>query len=246
MLDYREDDERLSIHETSRFKRFMNGKGYYIALTVALVSVLAAGALTFGERLFVKAPTESEPSEVYQVEQLVTGQPDDRKTTTTTTTTATATTTTTAPSMADLYVLPFGNMVNKAYSDGQPAYSLTMGDWRTHNGADFAGKQGDAVKCIADGKVTEITDSPLWGGVVTVDHGMGVVSRYCGVNPSVKAGAAVKVGQTLGVLTSIPCEALEESHLHLEMTVDGKTVNPVSAIGLEVRYAQDTATTTTK
>ncbi len=234
----------VSIHEMSRFKRFMSGKGYYIALTLALLSVLTAGALTFGERLFVKAPSESTPSEVHQVEQIVTGQPDDRKTTAMSTTASTTVTTTTTPTTADLYVLPFGNMVGKAYSDGQPAYSLTMGDWRVHNGTDFVGELGSSVKALADGKVVEIGDGPLWGGMVTIDHGMGVVSRYYGVTPSVKVGSTVKVGEPLGVLEVIPCEAADEPHLHLEMTVDGKTVDPVSAIGLEVRYAQEQTTTT--
>ncbi len=233
----------LSIHGTSRFKRFINGKGYYVALSVALVSVVGAGALLFGERLFVSKSIE-QPSDIQPVEQIVTDQPDDRNTTATTTSTTTAATTSkTEPTTADLYVLPFGNLVGKAYSDGKPAYSLTMGDWRTHNGTDFNGNLGDAVKAIADGKITAVFHDPLWGDTVVIDHGLGVVSRYCGVKSTMKAGSVVKVGQTLGVLTTVPCESADESHLHLEMTIDEKAVDPVSAIGIEVRYAQDESST---
>ena len=227
----------MNIHKTSRFKRFMNGRGFYVTLAACLLAVGGIAVATFGEKMFVREGGESSlpNSETAPVEQ--SDLPDDRKTTTTTTTTATTTATTTTAA-ADLYVLPFGNAVLKAYSDGKPAYSLTMGDWRTHDGTDFAGEFGQKVKALADGKVTEVAESPLWGMMITVDHGMEVISRYYGVNPTVKAGDTVKVGETLGTLIAIPCEASDAPHLHLEMSIDGKAVDPVEAIGLEVRYAE--------
>ncbi len=231
----------MNIHESSRFKRFINGRGFYITLAACLLAVGGIAVATFGETLFVSEPQEasSTASELQPVEQIVTGQPDDRKTTTTTTTTTAATTTTvTTTAAADLYILPFGNLLQKAYSDGKPAYSITMGDWRTHDGADFAGKQGERVKALADGTVTAVEESSLWGTVITVDHGMEVLSRYCGVKAAVKAGDTVKVGDTIGTLEAIPCEAGDAPHLHLEMQIDGNLVNPVTAIGLEVRHAE--------
>ena len=39
----------------------------------------------------------------------------------------------------DYYCLPFGNQIIKDYSNMNPVYSKTMGDWRTHNGIDFTG-----------------------------------------------------------------------------------------------------------
>lgn len=227
----------MNIHESSRFKRFINGRGFYVALAACLLAVGGAAVATFGETLFVREGGEASPnSQTTPVEQIVSDLPDDRKTTTTTTTTAAATTTTTAA--ADLYILPFGNAVQKAYSDGHPAYSLTMGDWRTHDGVDFAGELGQKVKTLADGKVTAVTDSPLWGTVITVDHGMDVISRYYGVKSAVKAGDSVKVGDVLGSLIAIPCESADAPHLHLEMSIDGITVDPVAAIGLEVRTVE--------
>ncbi len=236
----------MNIHETSRFKRFINGRGFYVALAVCLLAVGGVAVATFGETLFVRESGESSPnSETTPVEQIVSDLPDDRKTTTTTTTT-TSTTTTTTTAAADLYILPFGNAVQKAYSDGKPAYSETMGDWRTHDGADFAGELGQKVKALADGKVTTVTENPLWGTVITVDHGMEVISHYYGVKSAVKAGDSVKVGDLLGTLTAIPCESAEGPHLHLEMSIDGKTVDPVAAIGLEVRYIEAAETKKTE
>ncbi len=226
----------MSIHEHSRFKRFINGRGFYVALAVCLLAVGGVAVATLGETLFVREDTISSPnSETTPVEQIVSDQPDDRKTTTTSVTTTTTTTTSTA---ADLYILPFGNAVIKAYSDGKPTYSLTMGDWRIHDGTDFVGEFGQNVKALADGKVTEISESPMWGTVVTVDHGMEVISRYFGVKPAVQKGDNVHVGDLLGTLTDIPCESADGPHLHLEMSIDGNTVDPVAAIGLEVRYVE--------
>lgn len=228
----------MNIHKTSRFKRFMNGRGFYVTLAACLLAVGGVAVATFGETLFVREGGESSSpnSDTTPVEQIVSDLPDDRKTTTTTTATTTTATTTTAA--ADLYILPFGNAVMKAYSDGKPAYSLTMGDWRTHDGVDFAGELGQNVKALADGKVTAVVENPMWGTMITVDHGMDVISRYYGVNATVKAGDNVKVGESIGTLIAIPCEELDAPHLHLEMSIDGKTVDPVKAIGLEVRIVE--------
>lgn len=225
----------MNIHKTSRFKRFMNGRGFYVTLAACLLAVGGVAVATFGETLFVREGGESSSpnSDTTPVEQIVSDLPDERKTTTTTTAITTTSTTTTAA--ADLYILPFGNAVLKAYSNGQPTYSLTMGDWRTHDGTDFVGELGQNVKALADGKVIAVTESPMWGTMITIDHGMDVISRYYGVNATVKAGDNVKVGESIGTLIAIPCEELDTPHLHLEMSIDGETVDPVEAIGLEVR-----------
>ena len=41
---------------------------------------------------------------------------------------------------SDYYCLPFGNQIIKDYSNMNPVYSKTLGDWRTHNGIDFSGR----------------------------------------------------------------------------------------------------------
>ena len=231
--------DKQPIHGKSRFKRFINGRGFYGVLAACLLAVGGLSVATFGEALFVKEPAESsQPNGEHQaVEQPVNNEPDTRKTTTTTTTKAPTTTTTAVPA-ADLYVLPMGNTVHKAYSAGEPVYSLTMGDWRVHTGVDFAGETGQEVKALADGKVTAVDSDPFWGQRLTIDHGMGVLSYYSGVKPQVAIGDTVKVGQTIGILEDIPCETAQGPHLHLEMTVDGRSVDPVHALGREVRYAE--------
>ncbi len=228
--------DREPIHGTSRLQRFFNGRGFHITLAVCLMAAGGIAVATFGEALFVSQPAESAPGEdTYPVEQLVSDQPKDTTTTTTTTTAAPTTTTTKA---ADLYVLPMGNLVQKPYSNGQPAYCETMQDWRVHDGVDFAGESGAQVKALADGTVRSVESDPLWGTIITVDHGMDVLSVYYGVKPAVAEGDAVKVGKAIGTLEEIPCESAAAPHLHLEMLIDGNKVDPVKALGRDVRYAE--------
>ena len=132
------------------------------------------------------------------------------------------------------------NTVQKAFSADGPIYCKTMQDWRLHLGVDFAGEEGQNVKAVTRGTVITVNNDPLWGGVVEIDHGIGVITRYCGVKATVKVGDKVDMGQVIGNLQTIPCECAQSAHLHLEMIVDGMPIDPVAAIALDVRYAETT------
>lgn len=227
-------------HGTTRLSRFFRTKGVYVALAAGILALGGVGAAMTGQMLSKdKGGTSSLPPDEI-AGNVVTGQADDRTTQTTTThTTVAAAATTTAPEKApDLYILPLSNTVQKAFSVDKPLYSDTMQDWRIHTGADFAGKQGQTVKAVAAGTVTNVEKDALWGPIIVIDHGVGVQSRYCGVKPSVKKGDKVDAGHAIGTLSEIPCESSQAPHLHLEMTIDGRPVDPVAAIGKTVRYAE--------
>ncbi len=224
----------------SRFRQFFRHNGVFLALAVSLFAVVSVIIAGMGERLS-STSEESQPPSEEQVEQNVTDQKDDRTTTTTTTTTVQTTTTSTATTQtADLYVLPLTNTVQKVFSPDEPLYSETMEDWRLHLGIDYAGTIEQTVKAVARGTVSVVTEDPLWGGVVEIDHGVGVVSRYCGVTASVRVGEKLDAGDAIGILAKIPCESVQSPHLHLEMMVDGQPIDPVGALGVEVRYADTT------
>lgn len=220
----------------SRWKHFWKQNGVYFVLTASLAAI--AAVLISGIGVPNSDSITAEPPEKTPVEQHVTGQPDDR--TTTTTTTTMATTQTTRVDAPDLYVLPLTNTVQKLFSADAPLYSETMKDWRLHIGTDFAGEAGQTVKALARGTISSIEEDPLWGYVITIDHGVGVQSRYCGVEPAVRTGDEVDASDALGQLVSVPCEAAQPPHLHLEMMIDGVPVDPVEAIALEVRYGETT------
>ena len=221
----------------------LKGSGFYLALGLAVVSVSAGvwGAVNTGLRSNpYTAPTTpntidwanyvTRPVEGTQpVAERVTNVPDPR-----TTAAAEAITTTNPDNLpyTGSFALPFGTDISKDYSGGEMVKSATMGDWRVHNGVDFAGAMDQPVLAIQSGTVKRADTDPLWGVVLTVDHGCGIVVRYCGLseNSTPKAGQEVRKGESLGMIAQVPCESAEGTHLHLEITVDGKVADPLAVM----------------
>lgn len=135
---------------------------------------------------------------------------------------------------SDYYCLPFGNQIIKDYSNMNPVYSKTLGDWRTHNGIDFSGEAGGAVVAISYGEVISIYEDTLFGTCVLIDHGNGVTAKYCGLNKdtlNVKEHSSVNSEDIIGYLGEIPCEKQEGAHLHFEITHNGELVEPLELMG---------------
>ena len=134
---------------------------------------------------------------------------------------------------AETFSLPLEAGIAKAYSNGEMVQSKTMGDWRVHNGVDFKGTVGDAVKAINNGVVKAVYDDVLWGTVVEIDHGQGMVAKYCGLGKgsTPEVGEKVKINDRVGNLGTIPIESADDVHLHLEILQDGKAVEPLAAMG---------------
>ncbi len=228
----------------SGWKRFFTGKGFYVALAVCLVAVCGVAVATFVDSLPQKQGDTSSEASTPSVTSPTTGKPVDNPVSdipyeTTPPPTTAPTTPPTKPvdtKPADLFMLPMGNEVLNPFSNGQPVFSETMKDWRTHNGTDFKGEKGTEVKAIADGTILKVENDPLWGPVIEIDHGFNIVSRYCGVTAKdLTNGQKVKVGDVIGTLAEIPVEILDEPHLHLEILTEGKYVDPVVAIGRETK-----------
>lgn len=115
----------------------------------------------------------------------------------------------------------------KGYSSGAPVFSTTMRDWRIHTGIDFQGELGETVKACANGQVLEVYYDNMLGNVVAVEHGDNVF-YYCGLAEAteVSVGDIVSAGDSLGVLDTIPAEAEDGPHLHLEVKQDDVYLNP--------------------
>jgi len=133
------------------------------------------------------------------------------------------------------FSLPVSGAVLVPASLTSPMYSITMDDYRTHSGVDLKASLGDSVCACADGVVKKIWDDPMMGKSVIVEHAAGVESVYKNLAPelaeNVAEGASVNAGQILGSIGEsalIECE--EESHLHFELTVNGKHVDPAEYI----------------
>lgn len=130
------------------------------------------------------------------------------------------------------FTLPLGTDILKDYSHGEMVSSKTMGDWRVHNGIDFTGGKNSQVLAIQSGTVKAVYTDEMWGTVVEIDHGNTMTAKYCGLKEGTTPpkGTMVKNGQEIGALAPIPVEAADGLHLHLEITVNGSTVDPLAAM----------------
>ena len=126
---------------------------------------------------------------------------------------------------------PVSGRVLNSYSGDELVYSKTLGDWRTHNGVDYAADRGAEVTAPAAGKVVETGTDDKWGPVVAIEDASGRVWRVCGTTDAkVKKGDTVSSGQTIGKVGSVSCECAEESHIHLEVMEGEKYLDPIKAM----------------
>jgi murein DD-endopeptidase MepM/ murein hydrolase activator NlpD len=96
-----------------------------------------------------------------------------------------------------------------------------------HAGIDLAGPIGTPIYATADALVGRSEyNSGGYGNLVELDHGHGIQTRYGHLSKSlVTAGQRVKRGDMIGLMGSTGRST--GSHLHYEVRIDGKAVNPV-------------------
>ncbi|HEX8383175.1 MAG TPA: M23 family metallopeptidase [Sphingomonas sp.] len=95
-----------------------------------------------------------------------------------------------------------------------------------HAGVDIRGPLGTPIYATADGIVAESDRRGGYGNLVELDHGKGIATRYGHLSKLlVVAGARVKRGQLIGLMGSTGRST--GSHLHYEVRIDGRAVNPV-------------------
>ena len=135
---------------------------------------------------------------------------------------------------ASFFVMPLTGEVLKGFSDTELQYSMTYSDWRLHTGIDIAGNIGDTVNAAGDGVVISVTEDTAYGKSVEINHGNGIIARYCGFDTiAVEKGDNVKANGKIGTLGEIPCECVEAVHLHLSVTKENKPVDPLNIMGLD-------------
>ena len=127
---------------------------------------------------------------------------------------------------------PVSGRILNGYSGDELVFNKTLGDWRTHNGIDYACEKGSTVSVPAAGKVVTAGTDGNWGQVVEIEDGSGKLWRLCGVaDVRVKPGDTVETGQALGKVGSVSCECAEESHIHLEVKQNGTYLDPSKLMG---------------
>ena len=135
-----------------------------------------------------------------------------------------------------VYVIPVRGYVLKDYTMDMPVYSVTMNDYRVHNGMDLSASVGDPVYSFTDGVVSKIYSDPMMGQTVEIDHGDGLVSVYQNLQinlpEGIEVGAAVTAGEIIGAVgeTSL-IECAEVPHLHFSVYKDGACEPPSDYLG---------------
>jgi len=94
-----------------------------------------------------------------------------------------------------------------------------------HAGVDLAGPTGTKIHATADGFVGRAKWVNGYGNLVELDHGRGIQTRYGHLSKLlVRPGQRVKRGEVIGLMGSTGRST--GSHLHYEVRVDGKAINP--------------------
>jgi murein DD-endopeptidase MepM/ murein hydrolase activator NlpD len=118
--------------------------------------------------------------------------------------------------------LPLRGGLNSAFG---PRLSPWTGLPEFHNGVDVAAAPGTPVKATGGGVVRFAGTAPGYGNTVLVDHGSGIETRYGHLQSvGVARGQRVERGQPIGLSGNTGRSTAP--HLHYEVLVDGKPVDP--------------------
>lgn len=129
-----------------------------------------------------------------------------------------------------------------------PALGYTTGDYgdvryingattptKIHNGIDYAAPKDSPVYAVADGIVSFATFLPSTGNTVVVDHGNGITSHYFHLNSiDVVLGSAVTHDSLIGGIGTTGFSTGD--HLHLEVHINGMSVNPHLLLDQELNF----------
>lgn len=237
------------MNRNTKSQRFWQGKGFYLALALvvagaALTSFLAINGMV--EQLGTNSTSQhidgeediwmaDQGAEVDQKQENVpvtsssSSQPQSASSSSQAPSASSAASSGSAASQTvqePSFTSPLNGARLQGFSGDELVYNETMKDWRTHNGLDIRGSENVGVQAPANGTVTAVYEDPQWGGVVEMEC-QDVMVRLCGLsNIQCKEGDSLEQGKTIAVIGEIPAESGEESHLHVEITKDGKLVDP--------------------
>ena len=246
---------KVENNRKSKIIKFLNGKAFYVVLCLCFIALGMAGWAGFEgvKRLEngkgntqsisqISDSTQTESKTTDTVQNNTESKPLDKTEDVASKDDSTVSenknsaeqeqSTQTAAPVATYFVNPVLGEIMKGFSITELQYSMTMKDMRLHKGVDIAADMGTPVIAAGEGIVTDVYKDAMLGTVVAIDHGNGITVKYCGLNalPSVKKGDVVDSSKQIGMVDVIPCESVEQRHLHLEFYKDGVAVSPTDYI----------------
>ena len=221
--------------------------GFYTSLSICIIAIGMAAYSTYTN---LSGFLTEENNIATPVNQVVTGVTE-TETTTQETTTAETTTESTTPSTTEFVEetgssqdalqtmltvntslsYPLDNaVVLKEYSE-ETVYNKTLNQWEAHTGVDFKCDVGDNVYSMGDGEVVKVYNDDMLGNTVVVKSATYTV-YYSGLGEDITLtkGSQVKTGDIIGIAGTVPCEVMEENHIHIAIKVEGNFVDPLALI----------------
>ncbi len=212
-----------------------NGKGYYIALILCAAAIGITSYVTRTTRkqepagISLMEQTETTPAgaaETQAVEALAT-EPAPTSPGKAPAIRQTVPAETQSRKLRTAAPLPGGQTT--PYAMESLSYNETTRDWRTHNGVDYPGAEGEPVSAAAEGTVVSVTEDDLMGVTVVLRHTGGYETAYSGLqaSPCVAPGDAVSLGQTIGAVgTTALAESALGPHIHFSVSYQDMPMNP--------------------
>jgi murein DD-endopeptidase MepM/ murein hydrolase activator NlpD len=103
------------------------------------------------------------------------------------------------------------------------------GRWAMHHGVDMAGVYRSQVRSTAPGVVVSVGWNGNYGRMIEIDHGQGIRTRYGHLRRIlVRRGQKVGFREKIGEMGNSGRST--GTHLHYEVTVNGKTRDPLKFI----------------
>lgn len=258
-MDYNMNPDQNENNFRSKTKRFLDKQGFYVVL-IACLLILGATALVTYRGLQKEVPQAEATTPIptwmptaaplpanqnlsQSLEDVLTSASPSPSASASPTPTEAPTSTpaaekeSTRKKAPSLYPMPVEGTVSQPFAGDTLVYSKTLDQWTNHPGIDIAGEEGAVVKSIAAGVVDRVDNDPLMGYCITIKHNGDVESLYANLRdlPTLNVGDSVKAGDTLGHIgTSAIAESQDGPHLHFELFVSGKAVDPKGRLtGLE-------------
>ncbi len=130
------------------------------------------------------------------------------------------------------FAFPVEGAVSKWHSPTIQVYNKSTADYRVHPGIDIVAKANAPVYAVADGTVSGVWVDDRMGQCVSIAHSSSVETVYKNLSRhlsyGISEGEDVVAGQRIGTVgeTAI-MEVADEPHLHFEILIDGKSVDPL-------------------
>ena len=127
-------------------------------------------------------------------------------------------------------IMPIAKNLCKVVSGYGMRFHPILKHHRLHSGIDMTARQGTPIYATGDGVVMVAGRNPEglsgYGMVVIINHGFGFQTLYAHMNSAtVRRGQHVKRGEQIGTVGSSGMST--GSHLHYEVILNGKKVDPV-------------------